>query len=217
MTSAGIRQRQAKRALDLVIAGSALVALAPVAVLVAVAVRLRLGSPVVFRQQRAGVGGRPIDVAKFRSMTDARGSDGELLPDHDRLTAFGSRLRSSSLDELPQLWAIVRGDMSLVGPRPLPLAYVERYSPRQRRRLEAVPGITGWAQINGRNAVEWSERLELDVWYVENRSLRLDLQILARTVRVVFARSGVSADGHVTMREFTGNSDEPTEARNPCD
>ncbi len=160
----------------------------------------------VLRQERAGRGGVAIVVPKFRTMTDERGSDGELLPDADRLTPLGSRLRSLSLDELPQLWSVLKGDMSLVGPRPLPMKYVERYSAEQRRRLDVKPGITGWAQVSGRNALSWPEKLALDVWYVDNASVWLDIRILARTVMSVVRRDGVSADGHATMPEFMGET-----------
>jgi sugar transferase EpsL len=191
-----------KRLVDVAVAGLALVVLAPAGPLVALAVRVRLGSPVLFRQNRAGRHGVSIAVPKFRSMTDERDADGELLPDDVRLTSFGRKLRATSLDELPQLWTILKGDMSLVGPRPLPVVYVDR---RQRRRLEARPGLTGWAQVHGRNAVGWAERLEFDVWYVENASLRLDLTVARRTVAMVLRRDGVSADGEATMSEFMGS------------
>lgn len=196
----------AKRIVD--VAGSALglIVLAPVAFGVVAAVRLRLGRPVLLEQERAGQGGAAIAVPKFRTMTNERGSDGELLPDADRLTPLGLKLRSLSLDELPQLWSVLKGDMSLVGPRPLPMKYVERYSAEQRRRLEVKPGITGWSQINGRNALSWPEKLALDVWYVDNASLWLDLRILVRTVLLVVRRDGVSADGHATMPEFMGET-----------
>jgi lipopolysaccharide/colanic/teichoic acid biosynthesis glycosyltransferase len=192
--------------MDVALALPALVVLAPVTAVVAVAVRLQMGSPMLFRQRRAGRDAEPIEVSKFRTMTDARDGDGELLPDEQRLTRFGALLRSTSLDELPQLWSIVKGDMSIVGPRPLPVAYVDRYDAVQRRRLEARPGLTGWAQVNGRNTADWPERLSMDVWYVEHASLALDLRILARTVRMVLRREGVSANGHVTMDEFRGSS-----------
>jgi lipopolysaccharide/colanic/teichoic acid biosynthesis glycosyltransferase len=195
-----------KRLLDLCVAVPALVVLAPVYVVVAAMVRLKFGTPVLFRQERAGQAARPISVPKFRSMTDRRSPDGELLPDEERMTPFSRKLRASSLDELPQLWTVVSGEMSLVGPRPLPTAYVERYSPEQRRRLEAKPGITGWAQVNGRNSTSWPERLGLDVWYVDNASFRLDLKILALTARTAISRHGVAAEGHVTMHEFTGET-----------
>jgi sugar transferase EpsL len=196
-----------KRVLDVVIAGAALVVLSPVLAVVAVLVRLRLGSPVLFRQERAGLDGRPFVLTKLRTMTDERGPDGALLPDEDRLPAFGSFLRSTSLDELPELVHVLRGEMSLVGPRPLPTKYLDRYSPRQARRHEVRPGITGWAQVNGRNAAGWAERLEMDVWYVENRSLLLDLRVLWRTLRVVASRDGVAEDGQATMTEFLGTPD----------
>lgn len=204
MATRWIEHGRGKRLLDLAIAVPAAVLLAPVAVVVAVLVKVRLGAPVVFRQERAGRGGHPIVVAKFRSMTDARDADGALLPDADRLPPFGARLRSTSLDELPQLWSVIRGDMSVVGPRPLPTVYVERYSDEQRRRLEARPGITGWAQVNGRNTTSWPERLAQDVWYVDHAGLALDLRILALTLRAIVRRDGVAADGHVTMHEFRG-------------
>lgn len=204
MATRWISRGLGKRSMDLAIAVPAAVLLAPVAGVVALMVRAQHGRPVVFRQERAGLAGRPIVVAKFRSMTDERGADGALLPDDRRLTAFGARLRSTSLDELPQLWSVIKGDMSVVGPRPLPMAYVGRYSDEQRRRLEAKPGITGWAQVNGRNATGWPERLAQDVWYVDHASFRLDLRILLLTLRTIVRRDGVSADGHVTMREFMG-------------
>jgi lipopolysaccharide/colanic/teichoic acid biosynthesis glycosyltransferase len=196
-----------KRAFDVVVASAALVVLAPVLAVVALLVRFRLGSPVLFRQDRAGLDGLTFTLTKFRTMTDERGPDGELLPDEDRLTPFGALLRSTSLDELPELVHVVRGDMSLVGPRPLPTAYLPRYSSRQARRHEVRPGITGWAQVNGRNAAGWAERLEMDVWYVENRSLALDLRILWRTLRVVASREGVAEDGGTTMTEFLGTDE----------
>lgn len=199
-----IRHGVGKRMLDLMLAVPAVVVLSPLAGIVAVAVRLQLGRPVLFRQERAGVGARRIVVPKFRSMTDDRSPTGEPLPDECRLTPFGAWLRSTSLDELPQLWTVIRGDMSLVGPRPLPVEYVERYSPEQLRRLEAKPGITGWAQVNGRNATSWQQRLAQDVWYVDHASPWLDLRILALTVRAAIRRDGVAADGHVTMHEFQG-------------
>ena len=201
--------RLAKPALDRVLAGAALVVLSPVVVSTALAVRRKLGSPVLFRQVRAGLGGRPFEMVKFRTMTDAQGPDGRLLPDADRLTPFGLFLRSSSLDELPELWNVVRGDMSLVGPRPLLERYLDRYTPEQARRHEARPGITGLAQVSGRNALSWPDRFALDVWYVDHQSPWLDLKILARTVAKVVRRDGVSAEGHATMPEFVGSSDAP--------
>ncbi len=194
-----------KRLLDVVGAGVGLVVLSPVMAVVAVLVRVKLGSPVLFRQERAGLGGRPFLLTKFRSMTDARGPDGELLPDAARLTRFGAFLRSTSLDELPELVHVLRGEMSLVGPRPLPTAYLDRYSARQSRRHEVRPGLTGWAQVNGRNTSGWPERLEADVWYVDHRSLRLDLRIIGRTLRVVLGRGGINQEGEATMTEFLGD------------
>lgn len=194
-----------KRLIDLMLGGAALVVLAPALAAVGVLVRVRLGSPVLFRQERAGLHGEPFVLTKFRTMTDDRSPTGVLLPDEERLTPFGRMLRSTSLDELPELVHVVRGDMSLVGPRPLPTTYLERYSPRQARRHEVRPGLTGWAQVNGRNTAGWPERLEMDVWYVEHRSLWLDLRILARTIVVVLARGGVSEDGQATMTEFRGD------------
>lgn len=207
VTSRWIRAGGGKRLLDLALAVPGLILLSPVAAITALLVRRNLGAPVLYRQQRAGRNGRVISVPKFRSMTDDRDAAGALLPDEDRLPPFGARLRATSLDELPQLWSVVKGDMSLVGPRPLPLAYVDRYSDEQRRRLEALPGITGWAQINGRNSTSWPERLAQDVWYVDHASLRLDLEILVKTISTAIRRDGVAAEGHVTMREFRGETD----------
>jgi lipopolysaccharide/colanic/teichoic acid biosynthesis glycosyltransferase len=195
-----------RRVVDVALAAVAGLVLSPVIAVVAILARRAHGSPIMFRQQRAGIGARPIMVAKFRTMTNERGDNGELLPDEDRLTPLGRRLRASSLDELPQLWSVIIGDMSLIGPRPLPMTYVERYSPSQRRRLDARPGITGWAQVNGRNALSWPDKLALDVWYVENASPRLDAKILLRTIQSVLTRDGVSADGHATMPEFMGET-----------
>ena len=194
-----------KRGLDLGLAATALVLAAPVLLFVAIAVRVNLGGPVLFRQQRPGLHGRPFTMVKFRTMRDALGRDGRPLPDADRLTPFGALLRSTSLDELPELWNVVRGDMSLVGPRPLLMEYLDRYTPEQARRHEVRPGVTGWAQIHGRNALSWEERFRLDVWYVEHQSLRLDLQILRRTLALVLRRTGVSANGEATMPVFQGN------------
>jgi lipopolysaccharide/colanic/teichoic acid biosynthesis glycosyltransferase len=167
-------------------------------------VRRKLGSPVFFRQVRPGMRGQPFSMVKFRSMTDARDSHGELLPDAARLTSFGKFLRASSLDELPELWNVLRGDMSLVGPRPLLMEYLPLYSAQQARRHEVRPGITGWAQVNGRNALSWEEKFKLDVWYVDNRTMWLDLKILFLTVRKVLVRDGISAAGEATMSRFTG-------------
>lgn len=191
-----------KRAIDVGGALAALVILAPVMAAVALTVRLRLGRPVLFRQIRVGRGESRFELVKFRTMTDERGPDGQLLPDGDRLTPFGSWLRSTSLDELPELWCVLIGEMSFVGPRPLPTKYLDRYRFDERRRHDVRPGITGWAQVNGRNAVGWDERLALDVWYVANRNLRLDLRILFMTLAAVIRRDGISEDGEATMTEL---------------
>ncbi len=193
-----------KRLFDLLLSLVGLLVLAPLLLLLWVMVCRKLGSPVLFRQIRPGLHGLPFMMVKFRTMTDERGPDGELLPDVRRLTAFGRFLRASSLDELPELWNVLRGEMSLVGPRPLLMEYLPLYSPEQARRHEVRPGITGWAQVNGRNAVSWEERFKLDVWYVEHRSLLLDLRILWLTVRKVIVREGISAQGEATMPRFTG-------------
>lgn len=177
----------------------------PLLALVALLVRARLGSPVLFVQDRPGWRACPFKLLKFRTMTDARDSTGKLLPDDVRLTPFGRWLRATSLDELPEFLNVLRGEMSLVGPRPLLMHYLPLYSPRQARRHEVPPGVTGWAQVNGRNAVSWEEKLEMDVWYVENRSLALDLKILFLTVRQVLARDGINAPGSATAPEFTGS------------
>lgn len=196
---------QIKRFFDILVAAVALVFLAvPLLVLVLV-VRRKLGSPVLFRQVRPGLGGKPFEMMKFRTMTDARGADGSLLPDAERLPPFGRLLRATSLDELPELWNVLRGDMSLVGPRPLLMEYLPLYSPHQSRRHAVRPGITGWAQINGRNAIGWEDKFNLDVWYVDNRSLALDIRILWLTVKKVLVRDGISAAGEATMTKFTGN------------
>lgn len=198
-------QRTIKRLLDVVTAGAALVLLAPVIVLVALLVRAKLGSPVLFRQERPGLEGRPFTLIKFRTMLDARDADGALRPDAERMTAFGRWLRSSSVDELPELWNVLKGEMSLVGPRPLLMHYLPLYSPEQARRHDVRPGITGWAQINGRNAISWEEKFALDVWYVDNWSLAFDAKILLASLVSVFSRRGISAEGAATMPEFTGS------------
>ncbi len=175
----------------------------PLLVLVGL-VRIKLGSPVFFTQVRPGRGGRLFRLIKFRTMTDARGPNGELLPDADRLTPFGRMLRSTSLDELPELWNVIKGEMSLVGPRPLLVEYLPRYSPVQARRHDIRPGITGWAQVNGRNAISWEEKFKLDTWYVDNQGFWLDLRILWLTLCKVVVREGISAPGDATMPPFTG-------------
>ena len=194
-----------KRLIDFLCALAGLLLLAPVIGLLAVLVRIKLGSPVLFRQTRPGRGGKAFQMAKFRTMSDARDANGELLPDADRLNGFGQFLRASSLDELPELWNVLKGDMSLVGPRPLLMAYLPLYSERQARRHEVRPGITGWAQVNGRNALSWEEKFELDVWYVENRSVWLDIRILFLTMWKVIKRDDISQEGEATMSRFTGS------------
>ena len=201
-------RRIGKRAMDIGLAVPGLVVLAPVALALGALIRLKLGGPILFRQSRPGRDGQIFELIKFRTMSNARGADGELLPDEERLTPFGNRLRRLSLDELPTLWNVVRGEMSLVGPRPLLVQYLDRYTPEQRRRHDVAPGITGWAQINGRNALEWEQKFELDLWYVEHQSLRTDLAILFRTISQVLGQRGISAEGHVTMPEFMGSNDE---------
>ncbi|MEW6505798.1 MAG: sugar transferase [Chloroflexota bacterium] len=196
--------RCGKRLLDLVLTISSLIVLLPLLALLALVVRVTLGLPVLFRQQRPGLHGMPFTLYKFRTMTDECDANGNLLPDAERLTPFGRFLRSTSLDELPELWNVLRGDMSLVGPRPLLMQYLDRYTPEQARRHEVRPGITGWAQVNGRNAISWDEKFKLDVWYVDHQSLALDLRIILMTVVKAARREGISADGEATMPEFMG-------------
>ena len=195
-----------KRAMDLVGALAALVLLSPIVVVLCILVRSKLGFPIFFRQVRPGIEGRPFKMVKFRTMTDGGGPDGALLPDDQRLTALGAWLRSTSLDELPELFNVLKGDMSLVGPRPLLMDYLSLYNDRQARRHEVRPGITGWAQINGRNALSWEEKFELDVWYVDNRSLWLDIKILFKTVMQVLKRDGISHGEEATMPRFKGSN-----------
>ena len=195
-----------KRALDLAVAVPATVVLSPVMLGLGVAVRLALGKPVLFRQQRPGFNAEPFTIFKFRSMTDACDAGGRLLPDAERLTGFGRLLRRTSLDELPELLNVLRGDMSVVGPRPLLMQYVGRYSPRQSLRHAAKPGITGWAQVRGRNELDWAAKLELDAWYVEHQSLALDLKIIALTIWTVLSGRGISAPGTATAEEFMGST-----------
>lgn len=199
------RNPLSKRLFDLIATAVGMIVALPVMAVTALLVRLKLGSPVLFCQKRPGLGGEIFTLCKFRSMLNAVGADGNPLPDEKRLTAFGAWLRSTSLDELPELFAVLSGKMSLVGPRPLLVQYLERYSPEQMRRHEMKPGITGWAQINGRNALSWEEKFALDVWYVDNWSFWLDIRILWLTVRRVLRREGISGGGEATMREFMGN------------
>lgn len=196
-----------KRLLDIIIAAAALVLLSPVLLLLAWQIRRKLGTPVLFRQVRPGRGGIPFVMYKFRTMRDAADENGRPLPDVERLTPFGRKLRAASLDELPELWNVLKGDMSLVGPRPLLMEYLPLYNAEQRRRHLVRPGITGWAQVNGRNAISWPEKFRLDVWYVENRSLLLDIKILFLTVKKVLDRSGINSEGEATAAKFTSNDD----------
>ncbi|MBZ4420117.1 sugar transferase [Myxococcus sp. RHSTA-1-4] len=202
-----------KKCIDRLAAAAGLLCFAPVMAATALAVRVSMGRPVLFRQQRPGRGGRTFQLVKFRTMLDARGADGRPLPDAQRLTRLGRFLRSASLDELPQLWNVLRGDMSLVGPRPLLVEYLPRYSAEQARRHEVLPGITGWAQVNGRNALDWEERFRLDVWYVDHWSLWLDARILALTFLRVVQRQGIAPEGRMTMYPFLGNSEGPRAQR----
>jgi sugar transferase EpsL len=205
---------RAKRILDLAVALPGIVLLSPVFVLVAVLGSFRLGRPILFRQARPGIHGRPFILLKFRTMRDLRGSQGELLPDAVRLTSFGRFLRRTSLDELPELINVLKGEMSIVGPRPLLLHYLDLYTPEQARRHEVKPGLTGWAQVNGRNAITWEEKFDLDVWYVDNRSFMLDLRIMSMTVAKVLKGEGISASGAATMPEFTGTPSREAVERN---
>ena len=209
MFRARLYSRHTKRVVDLILTVPAFVLLVPVIGLVALLVRIRLGSPIFFSQLRPGWKGVPFVLLKFRTMTNECDGQGSLWPDEKRLTRFGAFLRAWSLDELPALWNVLRGDMSLVGPRPLLMEYLSRYTPEQARRHEVRPGITGWAQVNGRNALSWEEKFALDVWYVDHRSFRLDMNILWLTLMKVIRREGVSAEGHATMPKFMG-----TEQRN---
>ncbi|WP_461436955.1 sugar transferase [Marinobacter nauticus] len=196
-----------KRLFDIVASSFGLLFLSPVIAIVAFQIRRKLGSPVLFRQVRPGLSGKPFSMIKFRTMRDAFDEQGNPLPDSERMTSFGRLLRASSLDELPELWNVLKGDMSLVGPRPLLMEYLPLYSNEQYRRHEVRPGVTGWAQVNGRNAISWEDKFNLDVWYVDNRSFWLDLRILFLTVKKVLVRDGISGEGEATMSKFTGNKD----------
>jgi sugar transferase EpsL len=195
-----------KRLLDLILTIPALILLAPLLALIALLVRLTLGSPIFFRQQRPGLHGQPFTIYKFRTMTDACDAQGNLFPDAERLTPFGRFLRSTSLDELPELLNVLKGNMSLVGPRPLLMQYMDRYTPAQRRRHEVKPGITGWAQVKGRNAITWEEKFALDVWYVDYQSLWLDLKIIVLTTWKILKREGINQPGQATAQEFMGSN-----------
>lgn len=195
-----------KRLIDITASSAALVALSPVLAMTAYRVKKNLGSPVLFKQTRPGLNGKPFEMIKFRTMKDATDKQGNLLPDSERLTPLGQKLRSTSLDELPELWNVLKGDMSLVGPRPLLMEYLPLYNSEQARRHNVRPGVTGYAQVNGRNAISWEEKFKLDTWYVDNQSLWLDIKILAKTVKQVLIKDGISAAGEVTMSKFTGSA-----------
>ena len=197
-----------KRLFDFLVALFALLIILPVIMVVAVLIRLKLGSPILFTQDRPGLNGNVFKMMKFRTMLDAKDKQGNLLPDDERMTPFGAFLRSTSLDELPGLFNVLKGDMSLVGPRPLLVQYLPLYSSEQARRHNVRPGITGWAQVNGRNAISWEQKFKLDVWYVDNQSFLLDIKILLLTVKKVFVREGISADGHVTIEPFKGSKND---------
>lgn len=196
-----------KRVTDILISCVAILTLLPVLVTVGVLAWIKLGSPIFFRQTRPGGKGKPFQMIKFRTMTDAMDAQGNPLPDSERMTPFGQFLRASSLDELPELWNVLKGEMSLVGPRPLLMEYLPLYSKEQYRRHDVRPGVTGWAQVNGRNAISWEDKFRLDVWYVDNRSFWLDLKILLLTVKKVLVRDGISGEGEATMSKFTGSND----------
>lgn len=206
MGKLGDWSEEVKRLLDVIVVLIALVLIAPLMLMVALKIKQNLGIPILFRQIRPGLNGKPFEMLKFRSMRDAVDSQGNTLPDSERLTPFGKKLRSSSLDELPGLWNVLKGDMSLVGPRPLLVEYLPLYNQEQAKRHNVRPGITGWAQVNGRNAISWEEKFNLDVWYVENQSLFLDLKILLLTVKKVVVKDGITAEGHVTVEPFKGSN-----------
>lgn len=196
-----------KRLLDIIIASIALILLSPLYALVAYKVRKNLGSPVIFRQVRPGLHGKPFEMIKFRTMTDERDSEGNLLPNEQRLPKFGKILRATSLDEMPELWNVIKGDMSIVGPRPLLMEYLPLYNEEQAKRHNVRPGMTGHAQVNGRNAISWEKKFELDVWYVENQSIWLDFKIMLQTVKKVLIKEGINQSEEVTMTKFTGNKE----------
>ena len=197
--------RHIKRFFDLAVGVPSVIVLSPILVLIGFMVRMRIGSPVLFRQERPGLNGMPFVIYKFRTMTNAQDKDGNLLSDGERLTRLGRFLRKTSMDELPELFNVIKGDMSIVGPRPLLMQYLDCYTPEQARRHEVKPGITGWAQVNGRNAISWDDKFKLDVWYVGNWSVWLDVKIIAMTVMKVLRREGISQAGHATAQEFLGS------------
>jgi len=196
-----------KRIVDIVGALVVIIILSPLFLVVTILVWMKLGKPIMFHQKRAGLHGRPFVLHKFRTMTDEKDENGELLPDEKRLTPLGRFLRSTSLDELPELYNVLKGDMSLVGPRPLPTKYLERYSAYQARRHEVKPGLTGWAIVHGRNALTWEKKFDFDVWYVDNKSLILDIKIILKTLPMILKREGISSENHVTMEEFIGSEE----------
>ncbi|WP_394145882.1 sugar transferase [Vibrio atypicus] len=197
-----------KRLFDIIVSVFAIVLLSPVILILAFKIKKNLGSPILFRQTRPGVNGHPFEMIKFRSMKDAKDSQGISLPDSERLTSFGEKLRNSSLDELPELWNVLKGEMSLVGPRPLLMQYLPLYNKEQSRRHDVRPGVTGWAQVNGRNAISWEEKFKLDVWYVDNQTIFIDIKILILTIKKVLLKEGITADGHVTTEAFKGNKND---------
>lgn len=207
MHKASFYEKYIKRLLDIVLSGGALIFLSPVLLITAILVRTKLGSPVIFCQERPGKDGKIFKLYKFRSMTDARDENGNLLPDDVRLTKFGKLLRSTSLDELPELWNIFKGDMSIVGPRPLLVKYLPLYNEEQKHRHDLRPGLTGWAQANGRNALSWEEKFRLDIWYVQNVSFAVDVKTILLTIKEVFRREGISSDTAATMEEFKGTKE----------
>lgn len=196
-----------KRAVDLILGITAVILLSPILLITAILVSQKLGSPILFTQVRPGKDGKPFKMVKFRTMRDAIDAQGNPLPDAERLTPFGRRLRSTSIDELPELWNVIKGEMSLVGPRPLLMEYLPLYNQEQAKRHDLKPGMTGWAQINGRNAISWEDKFKLDTWYVQHQSLWLDIKIMALTVKKVLVRDGISADGEATMTRFTGSQE----------
>jgi len=197
-----------KRTVDLILGITAAILLSPILLITAILVSRKLGSPIFFTQVRPGKDGKPFKMVKFRTMRDAIDARGNPLPDAERLTPFGRRLRSTSIDELPELWNVIKGEMSLVGPRPLLMEYLPLYSPEQATRHDLKPGMTGWAQINGRNAISWEDKFKLDTWYVQHQSLWLDIKIMALTVKKVLVRDGISAEGEATMTRFTGSQEQ---------
>ena len=205
-------EKYMKRALDILLSGLALIVLSPVLLVTAILVRIKLGSPVIFHQDRPGKDGEIFRLYKFRSMTDEKDENGKLLPDEVRLTKFGRVLRATSLDELPELWNILRGDMSIVGPRPLLVKYLPLYNEEQKHRHDVLPGLTGWAQVNGRNAISWEEKFEYDVWYVQNISFAVDVKAVFLTVKKVFCREGISAEDSATMEAFKGTNSSEKES-----